>query len=42
MCGVLFWEGEDEDLVFSSFSHCKLKYSGPTYFIVYIIFIMIS
>ena len=39
---MFFGENGDEDLVLSSFSHCKLKYSGPTYFTMYINFIMFS
>ena len=35
MCGISFGENGDEDLVLSSFSNCKLKYLGPTYFIVH-------
>ena len=32
LCGMFFfWENGDEDSVLSSFSHCKLRYSGPTY-----------
>ena len=34
-----FWENGDEDLVLSSCSNCKLKYSGPWYFMVCIIYI---
>ena len=37
MCGISFGENGDEDLVLSSFSNCKLKYLGPTYFTVCII-----
>ena len=39
---VFFWENGDEDVVLSSFIHCKLNYIGPTYFTVYFNFIMFS
>ena len=39
---MLFWENGDEDLVLSSFSHCKLKYLGPIHFTVYINFVVFS
>ena len=49
LCGMFFFfvclffqENGDEDLVLSSFSHCKLEYIGSTYFTVYFNFIMFS
>ena len=39
---MFFWENGDEDLVLSSFSNCKQKYLGPTYFTVYINFLKFS
>ena len=38
----VFWENGDEDLVLSPFSHCKLNYLEPTYYTMYINFIMFS
>ena len=38
----LLGENVVEVLFLSSFSHCKLKYLGPTYFTVYINFTMFS
>ena len=35
---MFFWDNGDEDLGLPSFSHCKQKYLGPTYFTVYINF----
>ena len=42
MGDVFFLEDGDEDLVLSSFSHCKLKYLGPTYCTMYINYLTFS